>query len=53
MELKLIDEEAKKLKLNIGGNYRSKQRDFNSLSVGVRAKGVQVKSIDNLDEALL
>ncbi|WP_321369006.1 TonB-dependent receptor domain-containing protein [uncultured Draconibacterium sp.] len=52
-EVKLVDEETKKLRLNIGGNFRNKQRDFNSLFVGVRAKGVQVKSIDNLDEALL
>ena len=49
----MIDEDAKKLKLNVGGNFRMKQRDFSSLSVGVRAKGVQVSSIDNLDEALL
>jgi outer membrane receptor protein involved in Fe transport len=52
-ELRLIDEENKKLKLNFGGNFRMKDRDFSSLFVGVRAKGVQVKSIDNLDEALL
>ncbi|WP_297088925.1 TonB-dependent receptor [uncultured Draconibacterium sp.] len=52
-EMKLVDEENKKLKLNFGGNFRHKQREFNALSVGVRAKGVQVKSIDNLDEALL
>ena len=52
-EINLIDEDAKKLKLNVGGNFRMKQRDFSSLSVGIRAKGVQVSSIDNLDEALL
>ncbi|MEN8117918.1 MAG: TonB-dependent receptor [Bacteroidota bacterium] len=52
-ELKFVDEEKKKLKLILGGNFRNKQRDFNSLFIGVRAKGVQVKSIDNLDEALL
>jgi outer membrane receptor protein involved in Fe transport len=52
-ELKFIDEESKKLKLNFGGNIRMKERDFSSQFVGVRAKGVQVKSIDNLDEALL
>ena len=52
-EFRLIDEEDKKMKLNVGGNFRMKERDFSSLFVGVRAKDVQVKSIDNLDEALL
>lgn len=52
-ELNIIDEENKKLKLDFGGNFRTKDRDFNSQFVGVRAKGIQVKSIDNLDEALL
>lgn len=52
-ELKFIDLEDKKLKLNFGGNFRMKERDFNSLFIGIRAKGVQVASIDNLDEALL
>lgn len=52
-ELKFIDQDDKKLKLNIGGNFRMKERDFNSLFIGVRAKGVQVSSIDNLNEALL
>jgi outer membrane receptor protein involved in Fe transport len=52
-ELTFLDTDTKKLKLNLGGNFRMKQRDFNAMSIGVRAKGVQVKSIDNLDEALL
>lgn len=52
-ELKLIDEESKTLKLNFGGNFRKKERDFNSLFIGVRAKGMQTQSIDNLDEVLL
>ncbi len=47
------DEEQKKLKLNYGANFRMKERDFQSLFIGVRAKGVQVNSIDNLDEAFL
>lgn len=51
-EIKFIDEENRKLNLNFGGNLRMKKRDFNSLSVGVRAKGIKVESIDNLDEAL-
>lgn len=49
----LQDENDKKLKLNFGANVRMKQRDFQSLFVGVRAKGVQVNSIDNMDDALL
>lgn len=51
-ELKLLDEETRKLKLIYGVNARYKMRDFSSLFIGVRAKGVQVASIDNLDEAL-
>jgi len=39
------------LKLNFGANFRQKERNFNSLFVGVRAKGFQVTSIDNLSEA--
>lgn len=39
------------LKLNIGGNFRQKERSFNSLFIGVRAKGVQVASIDDLSAA--
>ena len=52
---KIIDEDQKKLKLNIGANFRKKERDFNSLFIGVRAKGEDfaVSSIDNLDETLL
>ncbi len=52
-EFKIIDEEKKKLKLDFGANARRKERDFTSLFIGVRAKGVQVQSIDNLDEAFL
>ena len=37
------------IKLNFGLNFRKKERDFNSQMIGVRAKGVQVNSIDNLD----
>ncbi|OIQ40295.1 MAG: TonB-dependent receptor [Bacteroidetes bacterium MedPE-SWsnd-G1] len=37
------------LKLNIGANLRKKERDFNSLMIGVRAKGVQTESIDDLN----
>jgi outer membrane receptor protein involved in Fe transport len=47
------DEDQKKFKLNYGANFRMKERDFHSLFIGVRAKGVQVNSIDNLDQALL
>jgi outer membrane receptor protein involved in Fe transport len=52
-ELKFVDEEKKSVKLNVGGNFRNKQREFNSLFVGVRARGVSVASIDNLDEAFM
>ncbi len=52
-EFKIVEQEAKKLKLNFGANFRMKERDFNSLFIGLRAKGVQVSSIDNLNEALL
>jgi len=36
-------------KLNIGANFRKKERNFNSLMIGVRAKGVQTPSIDDLN----
>ncbi|NOU61561.1 TonB-dependent receptor [Marinifilum caeruleilacunae] len=52
-EMIFIDQDDKKFKLNFGGNFRMKERDFSSQFIGVRAKGVQVSSIDNLDEALL
>ena len=39
------------LKLNVGLNFRQKDRDFNSLFIGVRAKGYQVESIDDLSTA--
>ncbi len=52
-ELKILDEEKKKLKIDFGSDFRMKKRDFSSLFIGVRAKGVQVQSIDNMDEALL
>lgn len=54
-ELKLIDIDDKKLKFNFGGDFRMKERDFNSLFVGVRAKGAQfqVPSVDDLDATLL
>ena len=52
-ELKILNKEDKKIKLNFGANFRMKERDFNSLFIGLRAKGVQASSIDNLNEALL
>lgn len=39
------------LKLNFGANFRQKERSFNSQFIGVRAKGVQVASIDDLSAA--
>ncbi|WP_340111506.1 TonB-dependent receptor [Maribellus mangrovi] len=47
-----VDEDSKVLKLNYGGTFRMKGRDFYSLPYGVRAKDARVQSIDNLDEAL-
>lgn len=52
-EFSLLTGSEKMLKLNIGASFRMKNRDFESLFMGVRAKGVQVNSVDNLDEALL
>lgn len=48
-QLTFKEESEHPLKLNIGVNYRKKERDFNSLVVGVRAKGVQTPSIDDLN----
>lgn len=52
-EFKFLDEENKKLKLDFGGNFRYKKRDFNSLSVGVVGRGVDMESLDNMDEVFL
>jgi len=52
-EYKFIDEENKKLKLDFGGNFRYKKRDFNSLSIGVIGRGVDMESLDNMDEVFL
>ncbi|WP_282126030.1 TonB-dependent receptor [Marinifilum flexuosum] len=52
-EYQFLNQDDQKLKLTLGGDFRNKERDFNSLSIGVRAKGVQVSSIDNLNEALV
>lgn len=49
----LLKNESQKIKLEYGINARLKNREFSSLFTGVRAKGVQVQSVDNLDEALL
>lgn len=49
----LVDEANKKMKVHVGGDFRIKERDFTSQFIGVRARGVQVASIDNMDEALL
>ncbi|MFK5959681.1 MAG: TonB-dependent receptor [Lutibacter sp.] len=40
-------------KINFGANFRQKERSFNSLFIGVRAKGFQVTSIDNLSSAFI
>ena len=41
------EEENKPFKLNIGGNYRFKERVFSSLFIGVRARDFQVPSVDD------
>ncbi len=41
------------IKLNFGGNFRQKERYFSSLFIGVRAKGFQVTSIDDLSAAFI
>ncbi len=51
-EIRFVDEEQKQLKLNVGLNARYKTRDFESVFRGVRAKGVKVGSLDNMDEVL-
>ncbi|MGB2274014.1 MAG: TonB-dependent receptor domain-containing protein [Flavicella sp.] len=42
-----LDEDGA-FKLRVGANYRNKERTFSSLFVGVKAKGVQTESIDDL-----
>ncbi len=49
----LVEKENKKMSVNYGANFRYKQREFSSIFVGLRAKGVQTESIDNLDQALI
>ena len=51
--LTFVDEDNKVLKLNYGGTFRRKSRNFYSLPYGVRAKTPRASSIDNLDEVLL
>ncbi len=46
-----IDEDEKQpYKLNIGANYRQKNREFRSRFVGVRARDFQVPSVDNFSQ---
>jgi TonB-dependent receptor len=44
-----LDEEGA-FKLRFGANFRNKERTFSSLFVGVKAKGVQTESIDDLSD---
>ena len=45
------DEEGlKPFKLNFGANFRTKERKFNSLFIGVRAKGFQVLDVDSFSD---
>jgi TonB-dependent receptor len=43
---KLNDEELRSYKLNVGANYRKKERVFSSKFVGVRARDFQVPTVD-------
>jgi outer membrane receptor protein involved in Fe transport len=52
-ELRLLDEEKKKIKFTLGGNFRYKTREFESSLVGVQAKRVELTNIDNMDEVFL
>ena len=45
------DEEGlKPFKLNFGANFSTKERKFNSLFIGVRAKGFQVPDVDSFSD---
>ena len=45
------DEEGlKPFKLNFAANFRTKERKFNSLFIGVRAKGFQVPDVDSFSD---
>ena len=50
-QLSINSKSTNALKLNFGTNFRQKERRFNSLFIGVRAKGFQVSSIDDLSVA--
>lgn len=52
-QFRIVDEEDTKFHLNVGGNFRYKNRDFESNAIGVEAKNVSVSSIDNMDEVFL
>ncbi|MBJ6366728.1 TonB-dependent receptor [Snuella sedimenti] len=47
---KLDEDENSPYKLNIGANFRQKDRVFSSLFIGVRARGFQVPNIDSFSE---
>lgn len=48
------DEEGlKPFKLNFGANFRTKERKFNSLFIGVRAKGFQVPDVDSFSDTFI
>ncbi|WP_347923080.1 TonB-dependent receptor [Pontimicrobium sp. SW4] len=42
------EEDINPFKLNFGADFRQKERAFNSLFIGVRARDFQVPSVDNL-----
>jgi len=47
------EDRDKYYKLNLGINFRNKERNFRSNTIGVRAKNFQVSSIDDLSIAFL
>lgn len=52
-QITFIADSNNPLKLNFGANFRQKERRFNSLFIGVRAKSFQVTSIDDLSSAFI
>jgi len=47
----LSDNDSTSSKINVGVNYRNRKRNLESQFLGLRARGIQVESIDNLDVA--
>jgi len=50
---KTDEDEIKPFKLNFGANFRKKERRFNSLFIGVRARGFQVATVDHFSNTFI